>query len=60
MTTDMVIAATGQKSDLAIFAGKDKVETTNWGSIKADTVTCKTSVKASSRRRLRQRPGNPH
>jgi formate dehydrogenase beta subunit len=44
MTTDMVIAATGQKSDLAIFAGKDKVETTNWGSIKADPVTCKTSV----------------
>lgn len=44
MTTDMVIAATGQKSDLAIFAGKDKVETTNWGSIKADPVACKTSV----------------
>lgn len=44
ITTDMVIAATGQKSDLAIFTGKDKVETTDWGSIKADPVTYKTSV----------------
>jgi formate dehydrogenase beta subunit len=44
MKTDMVIAATGQKSDLAIFSGKDGVQTTDWGSIKADPVTFKTSV----------------
>jgi formate dehydrogenase beta subunit len=44
MKADMVIAATGQKSDLALISGKDGVETTDWGSIKADPVTFKTSV----------------
>jgi formate dehydrogenase beta subunit len=44
MKTDMVIAATGQRSDLAIFSGKDGVATTDWGSIKADPVTFKSSV----------------
>jgi formate dehydrogenase beta subunit len=44
MSADMVIAATGQKSDLALFTGKDPVATTGWGSIKADPVTFKTSV----------------
>ncbi|HSW39023.1 MAG TPA: FAD-dependent oxidoreductase [Acidobacteriota bacterium] len=42
--TNMVIAATGQRSDLAFISGKDGVETTDWGSIKADPVTFKTSV----------------
>jgi formate dehydrogenase beta subunit len=44
MSADMVIAATGQKSDLALFAGKDPVATTGWGSIKTDPVTYKTNV----------------
>jgi formate dehydrogenase beta subunit len=44
MKADVVIAATGQKSDLALFSGKDGVETTDWGSIKADPVTFQTSV----------------
>jgi formate dehydrogenase beta subunit len=44
MKADVVIAATGQKSDLALFSGKDGVETTGWGSIKADPVTFQTSV----------------
>jgi formate dehydrogenase beta subunit len=44
MKADMVIAATGQQSDLALISGKDGVATTAWGSIKADPVTFKTSV----------------
>ncbi len=44
MSADMVIAATGQKSDLALFSGKDPVATTGWGSIKTDPVTYKTNV----------------
>jgi formate dehydrogenase beta subunit len=44
MKADMVIAATGQKSDMALFSGKDGVQTTDRGSIKADSVTFKTSV----------------
>jgi formate dehydrogenase beta subunit len=44
MKADMVIAATGQKSDLALLSGKDGVQTTDWGSIQADPVTFKTSV----------------
>lgn len=44
MSADMVIAATGQKSDLALFSGKDPVATTTWGSIQADPVTFRTSV----------------
>lgn len=44
LKTDMVIAATGQRSDLAFLTAKDGVETTDWGSIKADPVTFKTSV----------------
>ena len=44
LATDMVIAATGQKSDLSLFSGKSKVATTDWGSIKADPATYKTSL----------------
>jgi formate dehydrogenase (NADP+) beta subunit len=44
MKADMIIAATGQKSDLALFAGQDKVETEAWGAVKADPLTFKTSV----------------
>ncbi|MFH1080505.1 MAG: FAD-dependent oxidoreductase [Pseudomonadota bacterium] len=44
MKADMVIAATGQKSDLSLFTGKEGVQTTDWGAIKADPVTFKTSV----------------
>lgn len=44
MSADMVIAATGQRSDLALFSGKDPVKTTSWGSIQADPVTFQTSV----------------
>ncbi|MGV8056879.1 MAG: FAD-dependent oxidoreductase [Smithellaceae bacterium] len=44
MKTDMVIAATGQKSDLAFLSGKEKIEVTDRGSIKADPVTFRTSV----------------
>ncbi len=44
MSADMVIAATGQKSDLALFSGKDSVAVTAWGSIQADPVTFQTSV----------------
>jgi formate dehydrogenase beta subunit len=44
MKADMVIAATGQKSDLALISGKDGVQTTDWGSIKADPITFQTSV----------------
>jgi formate dehydrogenase beta subunit len=44
MKADVVIAATGQKSDLALISGKDGVQTTDWGSIKVDPVTFKTSV----------------
>ena len=44
LATDMIIAATGQKSDLTLFSGKSKVATTDWGSIKADPVTYKTGA----------------
>jgi len=44
MKADMVIAATGQKSDLAVLSGKEKVAVTDWGSIKADSITFKTNV----------------
>jgi formate dehydrogenase beta subunit len=44
MKTDMVVAATGQRSDLEFLAGQHGMETTDWGSIKADPVTLKTGL----------------
>jgi formate dehydrogenase (NADP+) beta subunit len=44
MKADMIIAATGQKSDLAFLSGKEKIEVTDRGYIKVDPVTFKTSV----------------
>jgi len=45
MKADMVIAATGQKSDLAFLSGKEKIEITDRGSIKVNPVTFETSMK---------------
>lgn len=44
MKTDMIIAATGQKSDLEFLSGEEKIEVTDRGYIKVDPVTFKTSV----------------
>ncbi|HQJ31510.1 MAG TPA: FAD-dependent oxidoreductase [Syntrophales bacterium] len=45
MKTDMVIAATGQKPDLGLLSGKDKVGlTTPWGTIKADPASSSTEA----------------
>jgi len=45
LKTNMVIAATGQKPDLGLLAGKDKgTMTTAWGTIKADPVSCSTAA----------------
>ena len=45
LKTDMVIAATGQKPDLALLTDKEKVDmTTTWGTIKTDPRSCSTAV----------------
>ncbi len=44
MKTDMVIAATGQKSDLEFLSGEEKIEVTDRGSIKVHPITFRTSV----------------
>jgi len=42
--TTMVVPAIGQSPDLPVMTGKDKVEITDWGTIKADPVNYKTNV----------------
>lgn len=44
ISTDMVIAATGQKPDLAMLAGKGNVAVTDWGTIKVSGAVCQTNV----------------
>jgi formate dehydrogenase beta subunit len=44
MDTVMVIPAIGQRPDLPAMTGKDKVEVTDWGTIKADPVSYKTNI----------------
>jgi formate dehydrogenase (NADP+) beta subunit len=44
MKADMIIAATGQKSDLAFLTGAENIELTDRGYIKVDPVTFRTSV----------------
>jgi formate dehydrogenase beta subunit len=44
MKTDMVIAATGQKSNLDFISGDEKIEVTDRGYIKVDPGTLRTSV----------------
>jgi formate dehydrogenase beta subunit len=44
MKADMIIAATGQKSDLSFLSEKDKIEVTDRGAIKVDPITFQTSV----------------
>lgn len=44
ISTDMVIAATGQKPDLAMLAGKGSVALTDWGTIKVNGAVCQTNV----------------
>ena len=45
LKTDMVIAATGQKPDTALLAGKEKTAmTTSWGTIKIDPASYSTPV----------------
>ncbi len=44
MKVDMVIAATGQKSDLSFLTGKDNIVVTDRGAIKVDPVTFKSTV----------------
>ncbi len=42
--TDMVIAAIGQRPDLPALKGKEKIDVTAWGTIKADPDTYMTSI----------------
>jgi formate dehydrogenase beta subunit len=42
--TDVVVAAIGQQPDLPAMAGKEKVDSTKWGTIKADPETYMTNV----------------
>jgi NADPH-dependent glutamate synthase beta chain and related oxidoreductases len=42
--TTLIIPAIGQSPELPVMTGKDKVEITNWGTIKADPVNYKTNV----------------
>ena len=44
MDTVMVLPAIGQRPDLPAMIGKDKVEVTDWGTIKADPVRFKTNI----------------
>ena len=44
VTTDMIIAAIGQRPDLPAVKGKDAIDVTDWGTIKADPGTCMTSI----------------
>jgi formate dehydrogenase (NADP+) beta subunit len=45
LKTDMVIAATGQKPDLSLLAGKEKTAlTTDWGTVKIDPSSYSTPV----------------
>jgi formate dehydrogenase beta subunit len=42
--TTLIVPAIGQRPDLPVMTGKDKVEITNWGTIKADPIDYKTNV----------------
>lgn len=45
LKTDMIIAATGQKPDIALLSGKEKASmTTDWGTIKIDSASYSTPV----------------
>jgi len=44
MDTVMVIPAIGQRPDLPTMTGKDKVEVTDWGTIKIDSVSYMTNI----------------
>ena len=42
--TTLIVPAIGQSPELPVMTGKDKVEITNWGTIKADPIDYKTNV----------------
>jgi len=44
LDTDMIIAAIGQRPELPVIPDKEKIETTEWGTIQVDPVTYMTNV----------------
>ncbi|MEI7591390.1 MAG: FAD-dependent oxidoreductase, partial [Deltaproteobacteria bacterium] len=45
LAVDMVISATGQKPELSFIDAKEKISTTDWGTIKVDGKTIMTNIK---------------